>query len=304
MTHLLEPYATARGVEAAIKEAAKQAVGIDSSLDLNKRIQLEYFNRFLSRIFSEESGSEWVLKGGAGMLARIPSTRSTRDIDLYQQGFTLDQALTDLRRLAAVDLGDHFRFEYVSHQRTIGSDAQPYAEGYGVTFAVFIGVTQKGVVNVDLVVGAGVTDEVQTIRPATTLKLPRLISHQYRLYPVVDQIADKVCATVSEHNGQASSRAKDLVDLVVLAATQAIDGRALRRAIETERSRRKMEPIESFAIPETWGRAYARLSKPVTYCSRFHSVDLAVGLVSSLIDPALTPAVDEKVWSPKQLRWE
>lgn len=82
-----EPYPTARGVESAIKEAAKKAAQADPSLDVNKRIRLEYFNCFLSRVFSEGDESEWVLKGGAGMLARIPSTRSTRDIDLYREGF-------------------------------------------------------------------------------------------------------------------------------------------------------------------------------------------------------------------------
>lgn len=107
-----ETYQTSRAVESAIKDAAKNAAAADPSLDTNKRIQLEYFNRFLSRIFSEGEDSEWVLKGGTGILARIPSTRSTQDIDLYRQGFTLDQALSDLKRLAAVDLGDHFRFEY------------------------------------------------------------------------------------------------------------------------------------------------------------------------------------------------
>src|SRR5699024_10321468 len=121
MTPSLEPYSTARGVEAAIKDAAKTAAKTNPSLEMNKRIQLEYFNRFLSRILSEGEDSEWVLKGGAGILARIPSTRSTRDIDLYHQGFTLDQALEDLKRLASVDPGDHFRFEYVNHEASIAA---------------------------------------------------------------------------------------------------------------------------------------------------------------------------------------
>lgn len=40
-----EPYLTAAGVESAIKDAAKKAAAADRSLDLSKRIQLEYFNR-------------------------------------------------------------------------------------------------------------------------------------------------------------------------------------------------------------------------------------------------------------------
>ncbi|MDA8208611.1 MAG: nucleotidyl transferase AbiEii/AbiGii toxin family protein, partial [Actinomycetota bacterium] len=78
---------------------------------MSKRIELEYFNRFLSRIFSDGTSSDWVLKGGTGMLARVPNTRATRDIDLHLQSASLDEALQELVRLASIDLGDHFRFE-------------------------------------------------------------------------------------------------------------------------------------------------------------------------------------------------
>lgn len=119
------PYPTPAGVEYAIKDAAKKAAAVDPALDVNKRIHLEYFNRFLSRVFSEGADSEWVLKGGTGLLARVPSTRSTRDIDLYRSGFTITEALSDLIRLASIDLGDHFRFEYAGHTESIGTETSP-----------------------------------------------------------------------------------------------------------------------------------------------------------------------------------
>lgn len=298
-----EPYPTARGVESAIKEAAKKAAQADSSLDVNKRIQLEYFNRFLSRVFSEGDESEWVLKGGASILARIPSTRSTRDVDLYRKGFTLDQALGDLRRLASIDLGDHFRFEYAGHESSIAGDAQPHTDGYRVSFNVFIGVGKKGVVQVDLAAGADMTDEVQMSLPATVLNLPRLASYRYRLFPVVDQIADKVCATMFDYDGRPSSREKDLVDIVVFAVTQHIDGGALKLAIDTETQRRRMAPFEQFVVPTTWGSGYARLSKPVPYCADYRTVELATGLASCLIDPALSGEARGKTWSANEMRW-
>lgn len=121
----VEPYPTVAGVEAAIKDAAKKAVAADPSLNVSERIRLEHFNRFLSRIFSEGAESEWLLKGGTGMLALVPSARTTLDIDLNRDGFTLDQALADLRRLASTDLGDHFRFEYAGHDKSIGGEEQP-----------------------------------------------------------------------------------------------------------------------------------------------------------------------------------
>ncbi len=57
-----DPYRSAGGVEDAIWDAAKRAAAADPSLDVNKRIQLEHFNRFLSRVFSGGEDSEWVLK--------------------------------------------------------------------------------------------------------------------------------------------------------------------------------------------------------------------------------------------------
>lgn len=303
MMHSPEPYLTARGVEAAIKEAAKKAAQADPSIDTSKRIQLEYFNRFLSRIFSEGEDSEWVLKGGAGVLARIPSTRSTRDIDLYRQGFSLDQALEDLRRLVSADLGDHFRFEYTSHEASIAADAQPYTDGYRVSFNIFIGVAGRGSVQIDLVVGAGMTDEVETARPASTLDLPRLTSNRYRLYPVVDQVADKVCATMADYDGRPSSREKDLVDIVVFAVTQDIDGTALSLAIDTELHRRKMEPFERFVVPSAWGTGYVKQSRPVPHCVDYPTVELAAELASRLIDPTLSSEAQGKFWSGDLLEW-
>lgn len=254
-------------------------------------------------MFSEAEDSEWVLKGGTGMLARVPSTRATRDIDLYRRGFTLTQALDDLIRLAAIDLGDHFRFQYVSHTQSIGNDTQPNTDGYPVRFEIFIGLSTKGSLQVDLAVGTGITGEVTTTDPANALWLPRLVSHQYRLYPVVDQVADKVCATMTEYDERTSTREKDLVDLVVIATTQDIDGTALRVATVTEARRRQMEPFDSFTVPSAWGAGYARLSRPVPHCTDYRTVALAADLAKRLIDPALSGDADGKTWSHETLSW-
>jgi hypothetical protein len=300
----VEPYPTAAGVEAAIKDAAKKAQAADPSLNVNERIRLEHFNRFLSRVFSEGEASEWLLKGGTGMLARVPSARATLDIDLYRDGFTLDQALADLGRLASTDLGDHFRFEYAGHDESIGGEEQPYTEGYVITFEVFTGARSRGTINVDLTVGSGLTAPVTAADPANALHLPRLVRHEYRLYPVVDQIADKVCATMQTYHDRPSSREKDLVDLVVLAVTQNVDGTDLGLAISTEARRRLMEPFDQFVVPNDWGRRYSELAKPVPYCAEFGTVDLARELVAEFINPALTGTASGRVWSSRDRAWQ
>lgn len=88
-------YGSPAANEAAIATAAKKAHSADPSLTVSERIRLESFHRFLSRIFAEQDDSNWVLKGGTGMLAWVASARSTTDIDLFRRGQTLDAALED-----------------------------------------------------------------------------------------------------------------------------------------------------------------------------------------------------------------
>ena len=68
----------------------------DLSVTVTERIRQELFRRFLSRVFAGGEQSEWLLTGGTGVLARAPSARATKDIDLYRAGYTLDEALDDL----------------------------------------------------------------------------------------------------------------------------------------------------------------------------------------------------------------
>lgn len=300
---MTELYKSGAAVEAAIRDAARSAFAADKSMSTQDRIRQEYFRRFLSRIFSEHEDSEWLLKGGTGVLARVASGRRTTDVDLFRANNSLDGALEELIRLAAIDLGDYFRFVYTRHRTVVGGDQQTYTEGYGVDFDVYIGADRKEPLHVDLVVGAIVTDEVTIAAPANRLDLPRLPSNDYRLYPIVDQIADKVCATMADYSGRPSSREKDLVDLVVLATTQAVDADALRRAIRTEASVRSLPPFTELAIPSTWGRAYSRDAKEVPYCADYRTVDLATELMQSFIDPVLRGEASGLTWSPDALVW-
>ena len=97
-----EPYKDPRSVEMAIKEAVRAMHAADPAVSVGERIRQAHFDRLLCRVFSQGAHSDWVLKGGTGMLARIPNTRATRDIDLFATGYSLDQALAALRQLAAV----------------------------------------------------------------------------------------------------------------------------------------------------------------------------------------------------------
>lgn len=300
---MTEPYKSAAAVEAAIRDAARKAFAADRSMSTQDRIRQEYFRRFLSRVFSENDDSDWLLKGGTGVLARVASGRSTTDVDLFRANNTLDGALNELIRLASIDLGDFFRFVYTKHESVVGGNQQTYTEGYGVDFDVYIGADRKESLHVDLVVGIIVTDEVTVTPPANRLDLPRLPSNDYRLYPIVDQIADKVCATMSDYNGRPSSREKDLVDLVVIAKTQTMSARTLGRAIDAEARLRSLRPFTELTIPPFWGRLYSKEAKDIPYCADYRTAELAGELMRTFIDPVLRGEVADKTWSPQKLAW-
>jgi hypothetical protein len=121
---MTEPYKSATAVESAIREAARNAFAYDKSMSTQDRIRQEYFRRFLSRIFSERDDSDWLLKGGTGVLARVGSGRRTTDVDLFRANNTLDGALAELIRLASIDLGDFFRFVRTKHESVVRGDQQ------------------------------------------------------------------------------------------------------------------------------------------------------------------------------------
>jgi hypothetical protein len=71
-----EGYDSWRSLELAIKDAAKKAAqqagpGV-SAASVDAQIRQARFDRFLTRVFVQGEHSEWLLKGGMSMLARVP----------------------------------------------------------------------------------------------------------------------------------------------------------------------------------------------------------------------------------------
>ncbi|HNQ08080.1 MAG TPA: nucleotidyl transferase AbiEii/AbiGii toxin family protein [Tetrasphaera sp.] len=166
-----------------------------------------------------------MLKGGIRVLARVPRSRTTRDVDLPAlKAVDLDGAERALTELVPVDLGDHLTFRVIRSIPIGRGQNQPGVAMRRYVFACMDADTDMHVetVTVDVVIGPPPIGEVEVVEPANRLyPRPPLTTHPYRLYPMVDQIADKVCATMETNNpdGRRNSRVKDLVDLVVFAHT-------------------------------------------------------------------------------------
>jgi hypothetical protein len=284
-------YADWRAVEQATKDAAKRARAAAGSdgLTLEQHLLQARFDRFLCRVFDGDGADgRWLLKGGTALLARVPNARGTRDVDLSSNATTLDEAVKDLAARVGVALGDHLRFELARSRPTGGGDTQPFVQAQTVTFATWAGAKKVGDVSVDVVVGHPPTGRPRLLEPATRIVLSRpLPTVPYLVYPIADQIADKVCATMTTgfREGARSTRVKDLIDLVVIACTQTVNLHELRVALASERRRRGIHHFDQLDIPAHWRDGYALLE------AKTAAIDVDFDAAHLLMERFLAPAL-------------
>lgn len=297
-------YRSWQGIAQAIKsEAGRATKAGESSLNVNEQIVQAHHDRFLSRVFADGADSEWLLKGGTAMLARVPNARATKDLDLAATNAAdLDAAQEALQRAASRDLGDHIRFQLTGARETGLGQNQPGVETRRLVFTAQDADTGRKLfdVPIDVVVGPPPIGTVETADPSNRLQLGRPIqTHPYRLFPIADQIAEKVTATMDTYAGRPSSRVKDLVDLVTIANTQTVNLRELQMAIDAKRALSRTPAFEEFAVPADWERSYRPLAMK-TPAARDVDAQQAVALAKQLIDPALVdePVATDMTWVP------
>lgn len=285
-----------------IANQAEAANKSNPAISKDQYITRAYMDRFLARVFSDSEDLDWVLKGGSGIIARVPLGRRTTDVDLFTTGYKIEDAQERLIELAEIDLDDSFTFEFVKSVGTLDIEQQEAVELKRLIFRVLISGEERRILNVDLVVGPAPIGQVTTAFPKQQLEIPGFNSYPYRLYPLEHQIAEKVCATFSMYGGHASSREKDLVDLVVLATQSTLDGSILNEAINFEISRRELDPIEKFKTPDGWGPGYAKQASVTPACSNYLTIDKALILLEVFINPALSFG-HSGTWDSTKLKW-
>lgn len=256
------------------------------------------YDRVLQRLYALDDG--WVLKGAAALLARELTTRHTLDIDVYRDVAVLE-AERDLRAALAVDLGDWFVFDAAA-ARSITAGVH----GVRVPIVARIGTRDWSRFHVDLVGGqAGMTGVPDRVPALARINLADVPQPDYRAWPLVDHIADKIAATLETHGQQArpSTRTKDLVDLVVLAGAVSVEAAALRTALDAQAQRRDLELPARFAVPDLhyWAPRYAADVRRMPEVAA-RTLDDALELMAAFVDPVLQRRARGS-WDPASRRW-
>lgn len=121
-------------------------------------------DRFLCRVFSDPD-ERFILKGGSGLLARIPDGRATRDIDFVTASReSPEAALTALVALAGKDMGDFLTFKLDKWEESL--DENGYSRLLKLRFQTFLGHEEKDPILVDLSLDCSITQPAERISPA------------------------------------------------------------------------------------------------------------------------------------------
>jgi predicted nucleotidyltransferase component of viral defense system len=285
------PAAFRVAVEARLKVVAKQ-----TNRPINELRRQYLTQRFLARVYATPN-PEWILLGGAALLARIPGARHSQDVDFIHP-LDLNTATAELAALMEATHADPFAFDIKPAAPTDDEHLtlKVIARLGATTIDTFpVDITRRpasyvvDVVHPDPII---VVDDVDDLPPFLTVALSQ-------------QIADKLCAMYETHGAAAlpSSRFRDLVDLmIILTASSDLDATAVITSVTTEQRRRTITiPTDLPAPSQQWTTGYQRMASRFL-AENLHRLDAALEHLRAFAAPVLTGTASG-TWQPTTNRW-
>lgn len=241
---------------------------------------------FLDRLTRTDHGQDFVLKGGV-LLAVYGFRRSTRDVDAeaIRADVTPEHIRRVMRDVADVPAGDGLVFDLGTlHVEEIREGAHYPGLRMRITTRLS---TQNMVVTWDISCGDPIIPEPRRIR------LPRVIGEAIEMWGYAPEtvIAEKA-VTILER-GIASTRWRDYVDIVQLAAAANPDGDTLARAAEAVARYRgvELQPIAGVvsgygAVSQAKWAAWRRKEGLEGVCEE--RLDDQMAKVAKIVDPVFS----------------
>lgn len=275
-----------------------RALAKESKWSLDQLQRQIAYDRLLERLYL--TADDWIVKGATALLARDLSVRGSLDVDVYRN-LSRDAAEADLRGAAREDIGDWFRFELAGTR-----PSSKGLTGVRVPVTAYIGATPWASFHVDL---AGdelrMTGQPEDVPPLARVMLPGFSQHGYRVYPLVDHLADKFIATIQRYGPTRlpSTRYKDLIDLVAIVTAASVAADAQVTALGSEAERRDVSLPATFDIPDRalWESGYATEARR-SLLKTAHTLDEALDVVRPFVDPLLDGSARGS-WEPAAGRW-
>lgn len=270
------------------------------------------FTIFLSRIFQNHN-APWVLLGGNALLIRTGSGRFTQDVDLARETpwTSPEDAPSELRQLSSRPHHDD-PFEFDLYSVTTHREADPYgycAETAKVRARALLGGREFETFSIDL------TTRRHLDTPVDQVPLKPIIDHEtlrdlpsVPTTPIESHLADKLCALYERYgqNGEkASTRYRDLADIVRIVAAMPIDAARLTTVLQREAGRRQLAlPTTLRAPSEDWVVGFPRSAAGFAeYSRKYWDLNAALAFCSTCLDQILNGERTNGTWDPDRRSW-
>lgn len=257
------------------------------------------FERLLARLTVVAPG-RWVLKGGLALDFRLGAiARATNDMDLARAD-DVRAATRDLQEAASIDLDDYFVFTVEETDKL-----DQLATGTAIRYkgiAELAGRIFEQVV-VDVGFGSGVVDTADSITAPDLLGFAGIEPVTIPTLPLGLHVAEKAHAYTRQYETGASSRVKDLVDLVLICSHTPFTASELRRALGRTFDVRGGHGLPDALPPppSDWSPGYRKLAHGVGI-----SEDIASGyqIASRFLNPVLSGQVSNDAgWESENGEW-
>lgn len=298
------PYSTPQALNRALTDLLRGEARQRPGLQVDALRRQFAYDRLLTRVFTSSDAERWVLKGATATLARLAGdARHTRDIDLYYRWPTdLAAAEAALRSAAEAAAGDFFRFELAAARPVRGESPT-----LRVPVVAYLGLREFSRFHVDLVTRLSMTAAAEEVPPLVPVVIAGATTTTYHAYPLVDHIADKVCAMLELHQRSdgppsPSSRYHDLADLATFARIATVDADGLTQAVGSEARHRGLQLPDRLTVPDpSWRPGYAQVARDNP---RLPDRDLpqALSTAGRFLDPVLDGTA-AGAWDRERLAW-
>jgi hypothetical protein len=157
--------------------------------------------------------------------------------------------------------------------------------------------------HIDISSGDALVDPPDILRGSDLLHFAGIAPVEFPVYPVAQHLAEKLHAYTLPR-GQENTRVRDLVDLVLIAATEEVDAGRLSRSVEATFAVRGTHRIPE-RLPEppaSWEQPFAAIAAEAV---NLPTTDLRGGyaLAAQFWDPFLSNGAVHQIWLPDQRRW-
>ncbi|MGD0454593.1 MAG: nucleotidyl transferase AbiEii/AbiGii toxin family protein [Solirubrobacteraceae bacterium] len=281
----------------ALEQRLKTGAGGDRARLVRDRKRVA-FDRLLVRLVATAPDS-WLLKGGFALDLRFGErARATKDIDIDWHAAE-DELLDTLIEAAQQDMSDFFSFGV---ERT-GPPEDHLGGSHRFRILAVLAARQFETFVLDVGFRPESTAQIDTLRTPDLLSFAGIEPVTVRVIPLELQVAEKLHAyTRTYEDARPSTRAKDLIDLALIAELFTLDAAALRAAIEATFDHRGTHhrPLSFPPAPEEWRTPYRQLAQQVGVAESLHA---GYQIAAALLDPILNEEITQGPWNVAGQRW-